>query len=162
MSLHLGAGRLTIDQDGRTVFNSEDKLYHDITKTGLTGSYNAPGRTTSGSSNWVNVNTNHQIGSCNAFCTHVTGSIRLRTFAQLFPTDVWFAYEGGDVFVILDYHSGIQSVGYVDTIQGLVKYRFFVSDGSVYMNERVVMHSSATKEFRAHIIDWKLKAGRFT
>ena len=43
MSLHLRAGRLTIDQGGRSVLDTDDKLYHDIT-TGISGSYTAPER----------------------------------------------------------------------------------------------------------------------
>lgn len=161
MSLHLRTGRLTIDQGGRTVFDTDDKLYHNITG-GLAGSYDAPARSISGSKNWLSINTNHQIGTCNGFCTNLQGSIRFRGFAQPFPTDIWFCYEGGDVFNILDYHSGITSVGYVGDVQGFVKYRFFISNGVVYLNERVVMHSGVNKIFRGHTIDWKLKAGRFT
>lgn len=161
MSLSLRAGRLTIDQAGRSVLDTDDKLYHNIT-TGLTGSYTAPARSISGTSNWTNIDTNRQIGTCNSFCTHLQGSIRFRQYAQLAPLDVWFAYEGGDVFAILDYHTGIQNIGYVTSIQGFVKYRFFISSGVVYLNERVIMHSGATKIFKAHAIDWNLKAGRFT
>lgn len=161
MSFHLHDGRLTIDQDGRTVFDTDDKLYHNIT-SGLSGSYSVADRGVSGASNWVNINTNHQIGTCNAFCSFLKGSIRFRGFAQSFPTDIWFSYEGGDVFNILDYQTGIQSVGNVIDIQGFVKYRFFISNGAVYLNERVVMHSGASKIYRGHTLDWNLEAGRFT
>jgi hypothetical protein len=160
MSFHLKAGRLTIDQGGRTVFDTNDQLYHNIT-TGLSGSYAAPARSISGSKNWKNINTNHKIGTCNSFCTNLSGSVRFRQYAQLVPLNVWFAYEGGDVFAIIDYHSGAQTIGYGQSIEGFVKYRFFISNGVVYLNERVVLHSPANKTFLAHIVDWKLKAGRF-
>lgn len=162
MSLRLAAGRLTIDQAGRKVLDTDDKLNHDITTAGLSGSYVAPARSISGTSNWANIDTNRQIGTCNAFCTHLQGSVRFRQYAQLVPLDVWFSYEGGDLFAILDYHTGIQNIGYVTSIQGFVKYRFFISSGVVYLNERVIMHSGATKIFRAHAVEWSLKAGRFT
>jgi hypothetical protein len=161
MSLHLRTGRLTIDQNGRTVFDSDDKLYHNIT-SGLVGSFSVGDRGVSGASNLVNIDNYHQIGTCNGFCTNLQGSIRFRGFAQSFPTDIWFSYEGGDVFNIVDYATGSQQVPYTITVQGLVKYKFFISDGVVWLNERVVMHSGANKIFRGHTLDWKLKAGRFT
>lgn len=161
MSLHLKAGRLTIDQGGRSVFDTEDKLFHNIT-TGINGSKSFSARSVSGGSNWVNVNTNHEIASCNPFCTHVVGSIRFRIYSMLAPTDVWFAYEGGDVFAILDHTTGIKDAPYTTAITGFTKYRFFISGSKVYLNERVIMHSNASKTFAAHVLDWKLKAGRFT
>jgi hypothetical protein len=159
MSLHLGAGRLTIDQDGRTSFDTNDKLYHNIT-TGISGSYSAPARSVSNNGT-ININTNHQIASCNSFCTHVAGSVKFSGGVHAFPANVWFAYEGGSLFWIIDYHSGIQSPAYKNFPTGIVKYRFFVSGGKVYLNERVAFHSTVTLTVLAHTISWKLKAGRF-
>jgi hypothetical protein len=161
MSLHLRSGRLTIDQDGRTVFDTEDQLYHNITG-GLVGSYSAPARSISGSKNWANIDDYYQIGVCSPHCTHVQGSIRFRGFAQSFPTDIWFSYEGGDVFNIVDYTTGTMDVPYVIQVQGFAKIRIYTFGGAVYLNERVVMHSGVVKTFRAYTVDWKLKAGRFT
>lgn len=160
MSLHLGAGRLVIDQDGRTVFDTDDRLYHNIT-TGLVGSYTAPQRSVS---NWntINLDNNYLIGSCNPFCTHVAGSVRFTGQVHAIPADIWFAYEGGDLFWTIDTHTGIQSPTWAQFPTGIVKYRFFVSGGNVYLNERVFFASSVTLTVPTHSVFWKLKAGRFT
>lgn len=161
MSLHLRAGRLTIDQAGQPVFDTEDKFYHNITTTGLSGSYTVPTRAVS---NWgkIDVDTNHLIGSCNAFCTHVCGSVRFDGVDQVIPAGVWFAYEGGDLFFIVSKVTGIQNPAYSTRVTGLAKYRFFVSGGSVYLNERAFFTSSMMMTIPTHVISWKLKAGRFT
>lgn len=161
MSLRLRAGRLTIDQAGRKVFDTDDKLYHNITANGLSGSYTAPNRVVS---NWgrINVDTNHLIGTCNAFCTHVQGSVRFTGQLHAIPTDIWFCYEGGDLFWTIDKHTGIQNPTWSTRPTGVVRYRFFASGGNVYLNERVFFTSSVTLTVPTHTVFWKLKAGRFT
>ena len=160
MSLRLEAGRLKIDQGGRTVFDSDDKLYHNIT-TGISGSYAAPQRSVN-NGNTINIDNDRLIGSCNAFCTHVAGSVRFSGGVKAFPADIWFSYEGGDLFWVIDYHSGYQSPTWSAVPTGFVKYNFFVRDGNVYLNERVYFKSNVTLTQLSHTIRWNLKAGRFT
>lgn len=160
MSLHLRSGRLTIDQSGVTKFDSDDKLYHNIT-TGLIGSFTAPTRSVSGGRT-ININTDHLIGTCNPFCTHVVGSVRFTGTVHAFPADVWFSYEGGSLFWIIDYHTGIQNPTYAGYPCGIVKYRIFTSGGNVYLNERVAFTSNVTLIIPTHAVYWRLKAGRFT
>jgi len=160
MSLHLGLARLTIDQNGRKVLDTEDKLYHNIT-TGLSGSYVAPARSVSG---WgvINIDRNILVGSCNGFCTHVQGSVRFTGQHHAIPPDIWYCYEGGDLIWTLDKHTGFQNPTWAINPTGIVKYRFFVSSGKVYLNERVFFTSSVTLIVPTHAILWRLKAGRFT
>lgn len=159
MSLHLASGRLTIDQDGVTSFDSDDELYHNIT-TGISGNYSVPNRSASKGHN-ININTNHLIGSCNAFCTHVCGSVKFTGAIHSLPANVWFSYEGGDLFWSIDYHSGIQNPAWTVRPTGIVKYRFFVSGGNVYLNERSAFKTFNNLTVSAHTIYWNLKAGRF-
>lgn len=159
MSLHLGAGRLTIDQGGITSFDSNDELYHNIT-TGISGNYSAPQRSVSGG-NTININTNHLIGACNSFCTHVNGSVKFGGNVHSLPANIWFSYEGGSLFWVIDYHSGIQNPTWEPYPTGIVKYRFFVSAGKVYLNEQVAFQSTVTLTVLSHAIYWNLKAGRF-
>lgn len=161
MSLHLRAGRLTIDQGGRTVFDSDDNLYHNIT-TDISGVYNAPGRSVS-NQGIINIDNNYAIGACNRFCTHVCGSVQFTGNDRFtLPTNIWFAYEGGDLFWTVDYHTGVQSPAFAIDPTGIVKYRFFISSGQVYLNERVFFTSGVNIVIPGHSIVWKLKAGRFT
>lgn len=160
MSFHLEDGLLTIDQDGHSSLNTDDQMFHNITFTGLTGSFAADSHVAKNDS-VVNIDTNHLIGTCNSFCTHVWGSVKFSGVEQTIPPDVWFAYEGGDLFWILSHLTGIQNPTYSSSISQIVKYRFFVSGGNVYLNERVFMNSQVTMIFPAHTVFWNLKAGRF-
>jgi hypothetical protein len=162
MSLHLRDGRLTIDQDGRTVFDTEDKLYHNITTDGLSGIYTAQQRSV-GNQDIINIDNNYLVGTCNQFCTHVCGSVKFGgTDRFSLPPNIWFAYEGGDIFWTVDYHTGFASPFFTIYPTGIVKYRFFVNAGQVILNERVFFTSGINLIIPGHSIIWKLKAGRFT
>lgn len=160
MSLRLRAGRLTIDQAGRSVFDTDDKLYHDITSN-ISGSLTIPARTAS-SSKVLNIDTDHYVGTCNPFCTHLAGSVKFRGGSNAMPVDVWHAYEGGSIFWVLSKFVGFTSSPYRIYTANIVKYEFRISGSNVILNERVYAKSAVSFTILAHAIDWKLKAGRFT
>jgi len=151
---------LTIDQAGRAVFDTDDKLYHNIT-TGISGSLTIPQRTAN-SSNTLNINADHVIGSCNPFCTHLAGSVRFRGGANAMPVNVWHAYEGGSIFWVLSKFVGFTDSPYRIYTSNIVKYEFKISGSNVILNERVYAKSAVNFTILAHAIDWRLKAGRFT
>lgn len=156
-------GRALIESAGRTIFDTDDGLFHVIGAP-ITGSQPIATYNGGGGVN-VNSTTSYPLGTCNAACTDVIGSIKftLGSYVAGLPFDRWHTMMGGSVLWVMDGQnlSGNSSNG---NITVMVWYSLRVTSGTVYLDRRIYFSQNCKPSYQilSHTIEYKLKAGLFT
>lgn len=150
---------------GRTVFDTDDGLFHTIDK--LSGSISVATASVSSGTN-VNNTGDVDLGPCDPNCTDVIGSIKftLNNYDAGMAYDRWHSMFGGSSALwLIDGHNLIGSNPDPNTnILEMVWYSFLIIDGRVILRRRfyVSQNSRGTYSVLSHQIDYKLKMGLFT
>ncbi|WBT40169.1 hypothetical protein [Hyphomicrobium sp. DMF-1] len=166
MTFTASAGRIiATDANGEVKLDTDEDLFHVVTTLPQKSVDIAIVNT---STAFTNLTTEYGIGACDPSCTHVIGAVRFSgSGAWGVAFDRWTTYLGGTIIWAMT-APGLTSqtsgdiYGHVHTFCG---YRFFVRNGGVVMERRLVLPSnppSVGLAIKAHTITCKLKAGRFT
>lgn len=159
------AGRIQVtDADGVKKLDTNDDLFHVVGAT-ISGTVNIDqvSLTDGQTRNDTNV---FNLGSCHSACTHVIGAVRFSgSQGGAVGFDRWTTYMGGDLIWIFSAPPKFPAANWGTTPQDLMSYRFYVQGSQVRMAQRRILlggleTSNAT--FRAHSIQYRLKAGLFT
>lgn len=164
MSVDIHSGRMVIrNPAGVTLFDSEDGLFHVLST--VNGSVAIPAYVHPGNTN-ANLTTSYLLGSCNANCTDVLGSVKatLNSYEAGLSFNRWFTVMGGTILWLVDGHALLGTPDPNINIRQLVTYSLRVSAGQVFLDRRLLISaaSQGTYEIRAHTIEFKLKCGLYT
>lgn len=166
MTFTASSGRIVAtDANGDVKLDTDEGLFHVITSLPAVAKNIAVLNT---STAYTDLTTEYDIGACHSSCTHVVGAVRFSgSGAWGVAFDRWTTYLGGTLVWAMT-APGLTSqtsgdiYAHVHTYCG---YRFFVRNGRVVMERRLVMPSNPPGVWlaiKAHTITCKLKAGRFT
>lgn len=165
MTLLLEPGILDIDAPtGAKVFSSLDGLFHVVNK--LSGSQ-AIAALTFNDETFVDSVTSYLLGDCHPDCTDVIGSVKftLNSYGAGLAFDRWHSVMGGDILWVIDGHGLTGTSPDPNTnMNQLVKYRFRVENGQVWLDRRAFCSNSSqgTYTVLSHTIEFKLKVGLYT
>lgn len=164
MSVDIRSGQMVIkNTSGVTLFDSDDGMFHVLST--INGSVAIPAYVHPGNTN-ANVSTSHLIGSCNANCTDVLGSVRatLNSYEAGLSFNRWFTIMGGSILWLVDGHGLLGTPDPNINLRQLVTYSLRVAAGNVYLDRRLLISaaSQGTYEIRSHTIKFKLKCGLYT
>lgn len=150
---------------GRTVFDTDDGLFHTIDK--LSGSVSIATASVSSATD-VNDTNDIDLGPCDPNCTDVIGSIKftLNNYDAGMAYDRWHSMFGGSSALwVMDGHGLTGSSPDPNNgILQMVWYSFLIVAGRVILRRRfyVSQSSRGTYSVLSHQIDYKLKMGLFT
>ena len=151
---------MRITEGSRTVFDTDDKLFHVIsTLNGTVGPYFYSG----GDNVSLGVDDSITLGSVNPVCTQVIGAIKftLNNYAAGFAFDRWQMMMGGTAVWVMDGEPGFSDrLGSNFGCAQYVAYSFTTSGGTVRLNRRVHLAGIPFQFIvRPHAITYKLRCG---
>lgn len=159
----VSAGRAFIESAGRTIFDTDDGLFHvigsPIVGSQAIATYNGGGGVN------IDATDSYTLGTCNAACTDVIGSIKftLGSYVAGLPFDRWHTMMGGSVLWVMDGQNLSGNSNNIN-ITVMVWYSLRVTSGTVYLDRRIYFSQNCMPSYQilSHTIEYKLKAGLFT
>lgn len=162
MTISIQDGAIVIEQGSRTVFDTDDKLFHVIDP--LNGSTPSLAYLTQPHVG-QDIDNYLVLGSVNPICTQVIGAVRMRLTGGSYNAglmfDRWHTVMGGTIVWVLDGEPGASSVkGSNLGCRQAVLYWFEVVGGQVRLRRRAAFDGTPLQYgVRAHVLDYKLKCG---
>lgn len=156
------AGMSIKRSDGKSIFDTDDKLFHPITT--ISGTI-AMQPIAGGGDVFVHRTTAFNLGAVNAGCTQVIGAMRftLNNYAAGAAFDRWTMVMGGSIVWVIDGETGSQSHPGANTdVMQMVTYHFDISAGQCRLVQHVALDRLFPSTFytvRAHSIEYRLRCG---
>lgn len=165
MSLSARAGRIRVtDANGVEKLDTDDALFH-IVGSAISGTRSIA-QVALDQGNTINDTNTWSLGACHPACTHIIGAVRfVGSEGGAVGFDRWTTYMGGTLVWILSAPPKLQNGNYGTNVSDYMAYRFYCQGGQAWLEQRRILLGGPNNNvafYRAHDIQYRIKAGLFT